>query len=58
MTGLYFYDSTVSDLARTIRPSGRGELEITDLNRLYLEAGDAGGGAAVARLRLARRRHA
>jgi glucose-1-phosphate thymidylyltransferase len=39
VTGLYFYDRTVSDLARMIRPSGRGELEITDLNRLYLEAG-------------------
>jgi glucose-1-phosphate thymidylyltransferase len=39
VTGLYFYDPTVSDLARTIRPSGRGELEITDLNRLYLDAG-------------------
>ena len=39
VTGLYFYDRAVSDLARTIRPSGRGELEITDLNRLYLEAG-------------------
>ena len=39
VTGLYFYDQTVSDLARTIRPSGRGELEITDLNRLYLDAG-------------------
>jgi glucose-1-phosphate thymidylyltransferase len=39
VTGLYFYDSTVSDLARTIRPSARGELEITDLNRLYLNAG-------------------
>jgi glucose-1-phosphate thymidylyltransferase len=39
VTGLYFYDPTVSDLARMIRPSGRGELEITDLNRLYLEAG-------------------
>ena len=39
VTGLYFYDAAVSDLARTIRPSGRGELEITDLNRLYLEAG-------------------
>ena len=39
VTGLYFYDRTVSDLARTIRPSGRGELEITDLNRLYLETG-------------------
>jgi glucose-1-phosphate thymidylyltransferase len=39
VTGLYFYDGAVSDLARTIRPSGRGELEITDLNRLYLDAG-------------------
>jgi glucose-1-phosphate thymidylyltransferase len=39
VTGLYFYDRTVSDLARTIRPSGRGELEITDLNRLYLQRG-------------------
>jgi glucose-1-phosphate thymidylyltransferase len=39
VTGLYFYDGAVSDLAHTIRPSGRGELEITDLNRLYLDAG-------------------
>ena len=39
VTGLYFYDRRVSDLAATIRPSARGELEITDLNRLYLEAG-------------------
>jgi glucose-1-phosphate thymidylyltransferase len=39
VTGLYFYDSRVSDLAARIRPSARGELEITDLNRLYLEDG-------------------
>ncbi len=39
VTGLYFYDAAVSDLARTIRPSGRGELEITELNRRYLAAG-------------------
>ncbi|MFN3198356.1 MAG: glucose-1-phosphate thymidylyltransferase RfbA [Bradymonadia bacterium] len=37
VTGLYFYDDSVVQLARTLRPSDRGELEITDLNRLYLE---------------------
>ncbi len=41
ITGLYFYGGDVVEAARTLRPSARGELEITDLNRIYLQRGDA-----------------
>jgi len=40
VTGLYFYDNKVSSMARLLKPSARGEFEITDLNRLYMERGE------------------
>jgi glucose-1-phosphate thymidylyltransferase len=39
VTGIYFYDQQISDIARTVKPSARGEIEITDINRIYMEMG-------------------
>ncbi len=55
--GLYFYGTDAVELARTLRPSARGELEITDLNRRYLEQGRLLGGGAPAGDDLAGHRH-
>ena len=40
VTGIYFYDGRVFDIIKTLKPSGRGELEITDVNNAYIEAGE------------------
>lgn len=42
VTGIYFYDDRVFDIIRTLRPSGRGELEITDVNNEYIQRGELG----------------